>query len=150
MMTMHTFSRPSPLPIPWVLALLLIPVGLHANAQPGVPKGQGVDFFENKIRPVLSKHCYECHSAQSKKIRGGLLVDSKEGMLKGGDSGPALVPGKAKDSLIVKALRHENDLQMPPRSKKLDDDVIADFVRWIDMGAPDPRGYGRGGQDHQH
>ena len=102
-------------------------------------KAKGIEFFENKIRPVLSKYCYECHSAQSTKVRGGLLLDSKEGMLKGGDSGPALVPGKAKDSLFIKALRHEGDLQMPPRSKKLDDDVIADFVRWIDMGAPDPR-----------
>ena len=100
---------------------------------------KGIEFFEAKIRPVLTKHCYECHSAQSKKLRGDLLLDSKAGMLKGGDSGPALVPGKAKASLIIKALEHDGPTKMPSQSTKLPKEIIADFVKWIDMGAPDPR-----------
>jgi len=98
-----------------------------------------IDFFEKKIRPVLTKHCYECHSAQAKKPKAGLLLDSKAGMLKGGDSGPAIVPGKGKESLIVKAMMHEGDTKMPPRSEKVGKEVVADFVKWIDSGAPDPR-----------
>jgi len=97
----------------------------------------GSEIFENKIRPVLVKHCYECHSADSKKVKGGLLVDTKEGLLKGGDSGPALVPGKVNDSLLIKALRHDG-VEMPP-SGKLPDAVVEDFAKWVRMGAPDPR-----------
>ena len=121
------------------LTLLVVLPKMITAQESGVANAKGIEFFENKIRPVLDKYCYECHSSQSKKVRGGLSVDSKEGLLAGGDSGPALVPGRAKESLIVKAMRHEGDLQMPPRSKKLHDDIIADFVRWIDMGAADPR-----------
>ncbi|MBY0523025.1 MAG: DUF1553 domain-containing protein [Gemmataceae bacterium] len=96
-----------------------------------------ITFFEQKIRPVLVKECYSCHSAEAKKPKGGLLVDTRQGLLKGGDSGPALVPGKATESLLLKALRHD-EIAMPPKNK-LPDEVIADFERWIKMGAPDPR-----------
>ena len=105
----------------------------------GGPAPKGIEFFETKIRPVLSKHCYECHSAQAKKPKADLLLDTKAGMLQGGTSGPALAPGKAKESLIVKALMHDGDTKMPSRSEKLSNEIIADFVKWIDMGAPDPR-----------
>ncbi len=105
----------------------------------GTTTPKGIEFFENKIRPVLSKHCYECHSAQAKKPKADLLLDSKAGVLAGGVSGPALVPGKAKESLIIKALMHDGDTKMPSRSNKLSDEIIADFAKWIDMGAPDPR-----------
>ncbi len=101
----------------------------------------GVEFFESRIRPVLVQHCYSCHSAEaraSKKLRGGLLLDTKEGVLKGGDSGPAIVPGKAKDSLLLAVLRHTGDVKMPPKGK-LPENVIADFETWINRGAPDPR-----------
>jgi hypothetical protein len=100
----------------------------------------GVDFFESKIRPVLVANCYKCHSAEAEtsgKLKGGLRLDSREGMRRGGDSGAAVVPGKQKQSLLLSALRHE-DLEMPPKGK-LSDDVIADFAKWIEMGAPDPR-----------
>jgi hypothetical protein len=117
-----------------LLVLVAVP-GLLSAGGPST----GIEFFENKIRPVLSKHCYECHSAQAKRPKAGLLLDTRAGMLQGGDSGPALVPGKAKESLIVKALRHEGETKMPSRSSKLSDEIIADFVKWIDMGAPDPR-----------
>ncbi|HVX13878.1 MAG TPA: PSD1 and planctomycete cytochrome C domain-containing protein [Pirellulales bacterium] len=98
------------------------------------------DFFETKIRPVLVQECYQCHSAQAaaqKKLKGGLLLDTRDASRKGGESGPAVVPGKPDESLLVRALRHE-DFEMPPKGK-LPDAVIADFVKWIEMGAPDPR-----------
>lgn len=113
---------------------LLVPRSAYAGGSP-----KGVEFFESKIRPVLSKHCYECHSAQSKKLKASLYLDSKDGMLKGGDSGPVLVPGKAKESLLIKALEHDGPTKMPSQSTKLPKEIIADFVKWIDMGAPDPR-----------
>ncbi|MFO0880955.1 MAG: DUF1553 domain-containing protein [Gemmataceae bacterium] len=100
-----------------------------------------VAFFEKKIRPVLVQHCYSCHSAEAqakKKLRGGLLVDTKAGLLTGGDSGPALVPGKPADSLLLKSMRYEGDLKMPPRGK-LPPAVLADFEQWIRQGAHDPR-----------
>src|SRR5262245_26411328 len=116
------------------LAVLLLPVTAHGQ-QPGI------EFFETKIRPVLATHCYECHSAdaqKAKKLKGGLLLDTRAGVLKGGDSGPALVPNNIKDSLLLKALRNEDGLKMPPRGK-LPDQVVADFEAWVKMGAPDPR-----------
>jgi len=95
------------------------------------------DFFEAKIRPVLATHCFECHG---NKEKGGLKLDSREAILKGGDSGPAVVPSKPKESLLLKAVRHEDeDLQMPPK-KKLPGHVVADLKRWIREGAVWPEG----------
>ena len=75
-------------------------------------------FFEKKIRPVLAAHCYKCHSAKADKIKGGLLLDTREGLRKGGESGPAVVPGNPDKSLLIKALRYtDEDLKMPPRSR---------------------------------
>jgi hypothetical protein len=96
-----------------------------------------VELFEKKIRPVLVEHCYQCHSAQSKTLQGKLLLDSREGMRHGGDSGPAIVPGKPGESLLLLALRYEAS-EMPPKGK-LPEEVIADFERWIELGAIDPR-----------
>ncbi|MEX2215813.1 MAG: PSD1 and planctomycete cytochrome C domain-containing protein [Phycisphaeraceae bacterium] len=99
-------------------------------------------FFEQKIRPVLVEHCYSCHSADAqanKKLKGGLLLDTREGSLRGGDSGRAVVPGEAGKSLLLKAMKYSDpDLQMPPK-KKLPDSVVADFEKWIESGALDPR-----------
>ena len=94
-------------------------------------------LFETKIRPVLVKHCYKCHSADARKQEGGLLVDTRNGIRKGGANGRAVVPGNVKDSLLISALRHES-VEMPP-DERLPDDVISDFVRWIESGAADPR-----------
>jgi cytochrome c553 len=97
-------------------------------------------FFENRVRPVLVQNCYKCHSQQAEKVKGGLLLDSKEGVLKGGKTGPAIVPGDSEKSLLIKAIRYEDpDLQMPPNDNKLQDTAIADLVAWVKMGAPDPR-----------
>ncbi len=98
-------------------------------------------FFEKKIRPVLVENCYRCHSVEArknKKLKGGLLLDSRDGLRKGGISGSALDPNKPMDSLLLKALRHQDDLEMPP-GRKLPANVIADFEAWVAMGAPDPR-----------
>ena len=94
------------------------------------------DFFENKIRPVLAEHCYECHSATSKKIKGGLRLDTRANLLAGGDTGPALVPGKPDQSLFYKAITHQDpDLTMPAKKPKLPAPVIQDFKKWIADGA---------------
>ncbi|MCA9151070.1 MAG: PSD1 domain-containing protein [Planctomycetales bacterium] len=95
------------------------------------------EFFETSIRPVLVEHCYECHSADADKQEASLQVDSRDGLLHGGDSGPALVPGKPADSLLLKALRHAGP-EMPP-DRRLPPDVIAKFETWIERGAFDPR-----------
>ena len=101
----------------------------------------GIEFFEKRVRPVLSEHCGKCHASDSEKIKGGLLLDSRDGWLKGGDSGPALVPGDPENSLLIKAVRHtDNDLKMPSKDKRLPDAVIADLVAWVQMGAPSPQG----------
>ncbi len=97
-----------------------------------------LEFFEKKIRPVLAEKCYRCHSAEAEKLKAGLQVDHIEHLLAGGDSGPSLVAGQPDDSLLIETLRYGNpDLQMPPKSK-LDDAVIADFEKWVAMGAPWP------------
>jgi hypothetical protein len=115
------------------LFVLWLPLG----ARGADPSRRQVEFFEQKIRPVLVQHCYKCHSAQAKKIRGGLLLDTRDGLREGGDSGPAVVPGDPAASLLLKAIRYE-DQEMPP-SGKLPDRVIADFEKWIRQGAVDPR-----------
>lgn len=108
-----------------------------ADSAKAEPSRAGVEFFEQKIRPVLVKHCYECHSVESKGVKGGLLVDSRDAIRGGGDSGHSLVPGDPSESLIIDALKYES-FEMPP-SGRLPDHVIADFEKWIKMGAPDPR-----------
>ncbi|WP_417848114.1 DUF1553 domain-containing protein [Thalassoglobus sp.] len=109
----------------------------HAEDEENSVSEVGLDFFEKKIRPVLVEHCYECHSADSKIVRGGLLVDSAEAFRKGGDSGESVVPGKPGEGTLLDALKHET-FEMPPK-QKLPEQVISDFEAWIAMGAPDPR-----------
>ena len=113
---------------------------------PAKPDPKGVEFFEAKIRPGLAEHCYACHSADARKnqkLKGGLLLDTRDGLLRGGDSGPAVVPGKPAEGTLPKALRHDGDVKMPPKGT-LPDAVVADFEAWVKMGAPDPRD-GKGG-----
>ncbi len=98
---------------------------------------ENLDFFESKIRPVLVKHCYECHSKEYGQAKGGLVLDSRGGIRRGGDSGAAVVPSKPDESLILEAVRYES-FEMPPKTK-LSDDVIAHFEKWIKSGAADPR-----------
>jgi len=120
----------------WAFAV----VGLWCwSVGPGVSGEEvGVEFFERKIRPVLVERCYDCHSAGADKLRGGLQVDHLEHLLRGGESGAAVVVGDVGAGLLLASLRYDNpDLQMPPKSK-LDDGVIGDFEKWIAAGAPWP------------
>ncbi len=104
-------------------------------------KPEQAKFFETKIRPVLMTMCSKCHASNAEKVKGGLLVDSRDGLRRGGDTGPAVVPGNLDQSLLIAAIRYTDDaLQMPPKTK-LSDEVIADFEKWVMMGAPDPRGH---------
>ncbi len=104
----------------------------------GASDVEKLQFFEAKIRPVLVERCQACHGET--KQNGKLRLDSKSAWLKGGASGAAIVPGKAKESLLIKAIRHEDvELKMPAKAPKLSDSVIADFEKWIDQGAADPR-----------
>ncbi len=99
-----------------------------------------VQFFENKVRPILVNNCYKCHSSEAEKLKGGLSLEFKDSILKGGENGPAIVPGDPERSLLIKAVRYSDpDLQMPPKGKKLSDADIDTLVTWIRMGAPDPR-----------
>ena len=101
------------------------------------PDAANIAHFESKIRPVLVNHCYECHSAGSDEIKGGLTLDTRDGIRGGSETGPAVVPGDVDESLILEALRHDG-LEMPP-DMRLPDRMIADFETWIARGAPDPR-----------
>ena len=121
-----------------IVGLALLTFGLLPTVVSAADEPTGIEFFEKKIRPVLVQHCYECHSADAKAVKGGLLLDSRDGWKRGGDSGPALLPSKPNDSLLIKALKHEDGMEMPPKGK-LPDEIIADFVKWIEQGAPDPR-----------
>lgn len=115
--------------------------GAEPAKSPGIEKlpPEQVAFFEKNIRPVLIKECYSCHSATAPKLRGGLKLDTRDNLRKGGDNGPALIPGDPKKSLLLQALRHQADnLKMPPK-KKLADETVADFEKWIAIGTPDPR-----------
>lgn len=103
---------------------------------PTRPSSAELDFFEKKVRPLLAEHCYSCHSVDAKKVQAGLLVDSRTSLLAGGDSGEAIVPGDADDSLLVEAVRYES-YEMPPQGKLPDADIET-FERWVEMGAPWP------------
>jgi hypothetical protein len=114
--------------------LSLVPVA--RSAEP-LSDPAGIEFFEKKIRPALVLYCYECHSAASVEVKGELRLDSRPAMLSGGESGPAIIPRKPNQSLLISALKHES-LEMPP-GKKLPEAIVRDFHEWIQRGAPDPR-----------
>jgi hypothetical protein len=93
-------------------AIGLIAVSMAAS---GAPDSTGIDFFEHQIRPVLAERCYSCHSAKSPRVQGGLFLDTRDGLRKGGNSGPAIMPGDPERSLLIKAIRYSDDkLKMPP------------------------------------
>ncbi len=117
---------------------------LLAVLRPAVASGdaeRGIEFFERKIRPVLVAHCYRCHSAEAEEIRGGLRLDIRAGWQLGGESGqPAILPGNPDESLLIRAVRHEDGATaMPPDEEKLPEQIVSDLVAWVRMGAPDPR-----------
>ena len=138
---MQTKNFLTGLPLGGCMLIAALASGVAAPA-PGVPPdAAGVEFFEQKVRPVLIEHCYKCHSRESgEKPKGGLALDTRDGGLKGGDTGPAVVPGNLEKSLLIRAVRYTDEaLQMPPKNKRLSIGQIADLETWVRMGAPDPR-----------
>src|SRR5690348_14714566 len=119
------------------LAASLLAGGLCSlRAADGAPAGgEAVKFFEERVRPVLAENCHGCHGPQKQK--GGLRLDSRAAVLRGGDSGPAVLPGKPDDSLLVQAVRHGERLQMPPK-RRLVPRAVADLTAWVRMGVPWP------------
>lgn len=122
----------------WLIAIC-IPIAFLLSLPASADDKAEEKFFREKIGPVLEKNCYKCHSAKADEVQGNLLLDTREGIRKGGDNGPAIVPGDVEKSFLMRTIKFlEDDYQMPP-SGKLTDEIIADFVKWIEMGAPDPR-----------
>ena len=119
----------------WCALWLLL--ALSHTAAGDAPGEGGIAFFEKKIRPVLVKHCYACHSSDADEVQAGLLLDSRPGVLAGGESGPAVVPRQVDGSLLIRAIRYRGP-EMPP-SGKLPPAIIADLEHWVRIGAPDPR-----------
>ncbi|MDI1247325.1 MAG: PSD1 and planctomycete cytochrome C domain-containing protein [Lacunisphaera sp.] len=124
------------------LHLLTLTFTLTLSAADPALSPADLQFFETKIRPVLAENCYKCHSHQADRIKGRLLLDSRDAVLAGGVSGPALVPGHPDDSLLIQAIRYtDEDLKMPPQEHggKLTEPQIADLTEWVRRGARDPR-----------
>ncbi len=120
-----------------LFAALGVPAFGAVTAQ---PTKEQTEFFENKIRPIFKENCYKCHSVEENKAKGGLTMDTKAGLLKGGENGPIVVPGDLDKSQIITAINYlDPDLQMPPKGEKLTAQQIADLTAWVKMGAPDPR-----------
>ncbi len=120
-----------------LLAAVPLCLLLAGSWSTGADDSTDIEFFEERIRPVLVKSCYKCHSDESKEVKGGLLLDTREGIQRGGESGHGVVPGKLDQSTIIEAIRYEG-LEMPP-DEQLPESVITDFEKWVLMGAPDLR-----------
>ena len=99
---------------------------------------QSLEFFEREVRPLLIKRCYECHGPDAKKVKGGLLMNSRSALLTGGETGPAVVVGKPSESLLIDAINYGDLYEMPPKSK-LPDNEIAILTKWVELGVPWPR-----------
>ncbi|MCC6420030.1 MAG: PSD1 domain-containing protein [Gemmataceae bacterium] len=112
--------------------ILLVPAAAAAQQQ---PSPEALDFFEKRIRPVLTEHCHSCHGAE--KQRAGLRLDGPAFLKKGGESGPLVVAGHPEKSPLIQAVRHQGDLKMPPKSR-LSEQAVADLVAWVKIGAPWP------------
>ncbi len=124
---------PHPAVAVFAAGLLLFAASLRGAEPAAQPSAEAVRFFESRIRPLLADNCFQCHA--DKKQRGSLRLDSRAALMAGGDRGAAVVPGKPEESLLLKAVRHEDELKMPPK-KKLAKEQIADLTRWIRLGAP--------------
>ena len=119
-----------------IVMLLCAVLTAEEAARSEPPAAEQVRFFENSIRPLLVEHCHKCHGDQ--KQQGGLRLDSREALLRGGDSGAAIVPGKPQESRLIRAVRHDDEIHRVPIAAKLTERQVAELVRWIEMGAPFP------------
>jgi len=126
-----------------LLPALLLCTAVPARAASAKPTAADLAFYEQTVKPILAGACFECHSHEAKKFKGGLALDSAAAIHKGGDTGPAVVPGDLEKSLLIKAVRYTDpDLQMPPKNKKLGSDQIAALEKWVKLGAPMPESGG--------
>src|SRR5947209_3478673 len=117
-------------------ASLVVFAGGPAAARPGPTAADPTAFFESTVRPILQANCFTCHSHAAKKSKGGLMLDARDSIIKGGDRGPAIIPGKPDDSLLLKAVgRQDEELKMPPTGK-LSAEQITALREWIKLGAP--------------
>ena len=123
-----------------LVATVAMVAAVRAETAAAAHDPAAIEFFESRIRPVLVEHCYKCHSAAEASPKGELRLDTATLLLRGGASGAAIVPGQPGEGVLLAALRYES-YEMPPAGK-LPDETIADFEKWIAMGAPDPRGAG--------
>ncbi len=120
-----------------ILLFFVLRIAISAHgAEPVTFPAEQIEFFESKVRPLLVAHCYDCHSTDAKELKAALYVDSREGILKGGESGPSIVVGNPKESELIAAVRYET-VEMPP-NKKLSDAQIGTLAKWVEMGAPWP------------
>ncbi|MBL8800222.1 MAG: PSD1 domain-containing protein [Planctomycetia bacterium] len=119
-----------------LLGLCMLPAAALGAEAPKPPTPQEIEFFEKKVRPILADHCYSCHGPK-KQMGGGLRVDSRDGMLKGGDGGSVLTPGKPEQSPMIRAVLHSGDVKMPPKAK-LPAEAVEALKTWVSMGAPWP------------
>ncbi|HAD61552.1 MAG TPA: hypothetical protein DCG12_20120 [Planctomycetaceae bacterium] len=133
----RTQLRPAPLALSRVVQIVSLLLFFSLSCTTADDTTEQQRFFEAKIRPVLVEHCYKCHSADSKKVEGGLLLDTAAGSRAGGESGPAVVPGKPNESLLLDAVRYQS-FEMPP-NQQLPESIVADLEKWIRDGAHDPR-----------
>ncbi len=117
------------------LVLALAPSTRVAAAPPAVASPQTAEFFEKHVRPVLAEQCYSCHG--DKKQRGGLRLDSRAALLKGGDDGPVVVPGDPGNSALISAVRYDGDVKMPPK-RQMPGETVTLLAEWVRMGAPWP------------
>jgi cytochrome c553 len=124
-----------------IILLLSLSMAIPSVAAPPAmeqhPTKEGAQFFEKQIRPILVQNCYQCHSGDPKKAKANFVLDTREGLQKGGKSGPVINPAHPEQSLLIEAVRYES-LEMPPKGK-LPDELIDKLVEWVEMGAPDPR-----------
>ena len=126
-----------------LLCLLSCPVIAFGVQDQDFTEAQ-LQHFENKVRPILVEHCYECHGPEASPIEGGLLVSSRKSLIHGGDTGPAITPGQAAESLLIESIRYEGDYEMPPDTR-MSDEKIETLTNWINDGAPWPND-----KDHEH
>lgn len=115
--------------------ILAVMIGVPALAQQ--PTKEQAEFYTSKILPIFAENCYRCHSAEGGKDKGGLTLDTREAIMKGGDTGPSVVVGKPEESLLIKAVAYSDpDLQMPPKGEKLTPEQVKDLQEWVKMGSP--------------
>ncbi|MFM2094967.1 MAG: hypothetical protein RIS70_2091, partial [Planctomycetota bacterium] len=120
-----------------LLAALIVPTSGVGGDETAAFSDEDLHFFEKRVRPILVERCFECHSGESQKTKGGLRLDRRDEILRGGDSGPAALPGKSDDSPLIRVLRHDGDIQMPPNGK-IPDHEIAILAEWVQKRLPFP------------